>query len=465
MSRLSMEGAGRGGSGIEVSMQEKTRVIITQGHRAARVEEEFSFSHQDVPASSGYVAEYRERAWNAYTRMSIPDVSQEAWRRTDLKSLPAASFRLAGASESTIPAALLQPLVADQHGGQIVFGGGPDQVELDPELGKKGVIFTNLATAEALHSEKMQMILGRTVNAEEGKFAAMAGALARDGAFLYVPKGVVLDAPLHSVLWGPGAGAAHFSHLLVYLDEGAEATYVHESASPTESEAALHAGIVEVIVAAGGSLRFVELQSWGRHAWNFTHERIRLEKGARLDWIFGAIGSRLTKNFSELDLAGEGSSGRMSGFYFTDGSQHLDHDTQQNHLAPHTTSDLLFKGALRGHSRSVWQGMIYVARGASKADGYQANRNLVLDEAARADSIPGLEILADDVRCTHGATVGKLEQEPLFYLRSRGIPGAEAARILVEGFFDPIMQRIPFEGVRARFQQTIIDKMSTPSAA
>jgi Fe-S cluster assembly protein SufD len=396
-------------------------------------------------------------------RMPIPDVSQEAWRRTDLKSLPAADFKLAGSSDWAVPPHLLQPLVADEHGGQIVLGGARRHVEIDPELVKKGVIFTDLATAVSTHPEIVQTILGSTVNCEEGKFAAMAGALSRDGVLLYVPKGVTLDTPLHSVFWGPGAGAAHFSHLLVFLDEGAEATYVHESASPTEPQDALHAGIVEILVAPGGSLRFVELQSWGRHVWNFTHERIRLEKDARLDWIFGAIGSKLTKNFSELDLAGEGATGRMSGFYFTDGTQHLDHDTQQNHLAPHTTSDLLFKGALKGHSRSVWQGMIYVARGAAKTDGYQANRNLVLDDDARADSIPGLEILADDVRCTHGATVGKLEAEPLFYLKSRGIPESDAVRLLVEGFFDPIMQRIPFEGVRARFQQAILDKMGEPS--
>jgi Fe-S cluster assembly protein SufD len=396
--------------------------------------------------------------------MQIPNISEEAWRRTDLKSLPAAAFRLMEAPEAAVPAQLLRPLVADQHGGQILLRAGRYQIEVDPELVRKGVVFTDLESAESTHPMLVQKILGQTVNAEEGKFAAMAGALARDGVFLYVPKGVVLDAPVHSVLWGPGAGAAHFSHLLVYLDEGAKATFVHESASPTESKDALHAGIVEGIVGPGGSLRFVELQSWGRHVWNFTHERIRLEKDAQLDWIFGAIGSKLTKNFSELDLAGEGASGRMSGFYFTDGTQHLDHDTQQNHLAPHTTSDLLFKGALRERSRSVWQGMIYVARGASKTDGYQANRNLVLDEAARADSIPGLEILADDVRCTHGATVGKLEQEPLFYLRSRGIGHAEAVRLLVEGFFDPIMQRIPFEGVRARFQQAILEKMGTASS-
>jgi Fe-S cluster assembly protein SufD len=222
----------------------------------------------------------------------------------------------------------------------------------------------------------------------------------------------------------------------------------------------MHAGVVEIYVGRDANLRFVELQSWGRHVWNFSNERSRVERGGNLDWIFGAVGSRLTKNFSDLDLAGEGAQGRMSGFYFTDGAQHLDHDTQQNHLAPHCTSDLLFKGALKGKSRSVWQGMIYVAPGAQKTDGYQANRNLVLDEQARADSIPGLEILADDVRCTHGATVGKLEQEPLFYLKSRGIPQREAEQLVVEGFFDPIMQRIPFEGVRERFQEAIQKKLS-----
>jgi Iron-regulated ABC transporter permease protein SufD len=205
----------------------------------------------------------------------------------------------------------------------------------------------------------------------------------------------------------------------------------------------------------------VELQSWGQHVWNFSHERVRVGRDASVDWIFGAVGSRLTKNFSELDLVGEGATGRMSGFYFTNDHQHLDHDTQQNHLAPHTTSDLLFKGALKGKSRSVWQGMIYVAPGAQKTDGYQANRNLVLSDEARADSIPGLEICADDVRCTHGATVGKLEEEPLFYLRSRGIPRPEAEKLLVEGFFDPIMQRIPFEGVRERFQKAIEEKLAS----
>jgi Fe-S cluster assembly protein SufD len=316
-----------------------------------------------------------------------------------------------------------------------------------------------LHTAEREHPELIAKLAGQIVRPEEGKFAALASAFSQNGVLLYVPKGVTVEQPLHSILWGPGAGLAHISHLLIWVDDGASVTYVHETASPDEAIASMHAGSLEVRVGSGAALKFVELQSWGRHVWNFTHARAQVERDGNLDWIFGAVGSKLTKTFAEIDLAGEGASGRMSGFYFVDGSQHLDLDTQQNHLAPHTTSDLLYKGALKSASRTVWQGMIYVAPGAQKTDGYQANRNLVLSREARADSIPGLEILADDVRCTHGATVGKLEEEPLFYLKSRGIPQVEAEQLMVEGFFDPIMQRIPFEGVRERFRQVIHSKM------
>jgi Fe-S cluster assembly protein SufD len=411
------------------------------------------------------LTEYRQRAWQAYQRISIPVPTEEAWRRTDLRFFPAEVFRLPREQDMadlpTVPAELLKPLVADQHGGRIILTPGGAQVELDPKLASQGVIFTDLKTAETEHPELLARMLGKTVSPEEGKFAALAGAFAQTGVVLYVPRGVQVEEPFQSVFWAPGADLAQISHLLVLIDEGASATYVHEAASPVDAKVnAMHAGLVEIQVMQGANLRFVELQSWGQNVWNFSHERVRVERDGNLDWIFGAVGSRLTKNFSELDLAGQGAVGRMSGFYFTDGSQHLDHDTQQNHLAPNTTSDLLFKGALKGKSRSVWQGMIYVAPGAQKTDGYQANRNLVLSDHARADSIPGLEILADDVRCTHGATVGKLEQEPLFYLKSRGIPQKDAERLVVEGFFDPIMQRIPFEGVRERFQQAILDKMS-----
>ncbi len=439
------------------------KVVIKTGRKAASAKE-FSFTREMVDSTSPVLGTYRAEAWSAYEETSLPSIQDEAWRRTDLRKMPIERFRIPaeGAFEDlpAVPEELLKPLVGDAHGGQVMLLPGGSQVSLDPELAAKGVVFTDFKTAEKEHPELLQKLIGNIVRAEDGKFAALAAALSQNGVLLYVPRNVQIEAPLHSVLWGPGADLAHLSHVIVQVEEGASVTYVHEAASPDEDGAhTFHAGLVEINVADGANLRFVELQSWGKHVWNFSHERVSVGRDANLDWIFGAIGSRLTKNFSDLDLVGKGASGRMSGFYFADDTQHLDHDTQQNHLVPNTSSDLLFKGALKDESRSVWQGMIYVTPGAQKTDGYQANRNLILSEAARADSIPGLEISADDVRCTHGATIGKIDPEPLFYLRSRGIPQEDAERLVVEGFFDPIMQRIPFEGVRERFQQAIKDKL------
>jgi Fe-S cluster assembly protein SufD len=453
-------------------MATRNVVTRTRGREQTRTTD-FPFTKDMIPQFSGdqetFFNGQRQDAWGVYTSLPLPKTTDEPWRRTDLRGLKSGSFQLVTAGDRAVseqlppaPGELLEPLAGEQHGGQVLVLPGETRVQLSQELSEKGVVFTDLATAQQEHPELLKKIIGKIVRPEEGKFAALAAALAQSGVFVYVPRGLQVDEPLHSVLWGPGTGLAYTSHILVYLEEGASLTYVHEAASPTEKDGqTLHAGLVEIHVGAGANLRFVELQSWGEHVWNFSHERAHVDRDGNLDWIFGALGSRLTKNFSELDLIGQGSVGRMSGFYFTDGVQHLDHDTQQNHFAPNTTSDLLFKGALKDSSRSVWQGMIYVSPGAQKTDGYQANRNLVLSKHARADSIPGLEILADDVRCTHGATVGKIDPDHVFYLRSRGIPYEDAERLIVEGFFDPIMQRISFEGVRTRFQQAILDKMNS----
>jgi Fe-S cluster assembly protein SufD len=451
-----------------------TKKIITRTRDKVQTHTaDFPFTHDMIPQFGGeqetVFIDYREDAWEVYQSLPLPKTTDEPWRRTDLRKLKIGSFKLVKAGDQAIsdqlpsPSSdLLEPLVGDQHGGQVLMLPGETRVQLSKDLADKGVVFTDLATAQREYPDLLKKILGKVVRPEEGKFAAMAAALAQGGVFVYVPRGFEVKEPLQSILWGPGTGFAYTSHILVYLEEGASLTYVHEAASPTESEGqTLHAGLVEIHVGAGANLRFVELQSWGEHVWNFSHERAQVDRDGNLDWIFGALGSRLTKNFSELDLIGQGSNGRMSGFYFTDGVQHLDHDTQQNHFAPNTTSDLLFKGALKDASRSVWQGMIYVSPGAQKTDGYQANRNLILSRQARADSIPGLEIQADDVRCTHGATVGKIDPDQVFYLRSRGIPYEDAERLIVEGFFDPIMQRIAFEGVRTRFQQAISDKLNS----
>jgi Fe-S cluster assembly protein SufD len=448
-----------------------TRTVVTRSRRNDKfAENDFTFTQGMIPALTdswsgpALVSDFRNRAWQSFYQLPMPKTSDEAWRRTDLRGMKAGSFRIpTDSDQNKLPAApkrLLRALLDRTHGGQLVIQPRGLTQYLDPTLAEKGVIFTDLNQAEQRHADKLAHIMGQVVRPEEGKFAALAAAFAKYGVFIYVPAGVQVEAPLHSVLWGPGDSLAYFSHIMVWLGDGASLTYVHEAASPTLTAAqTLHAGNVELHIGDGANLKFVELQSWGKHVWNFSHERAQVGRDGNLDWIFGALGSRLTKNFTELELLGDGATGRMSGFYFTDGDQHLDHDTQQNHLAKNTTSDLLFKGALKGNSRSVWQGMIYVAPGAQKTDGYQANRNLVLSNKARADSIPGLEILADDVRCTHGATVGKIDPEPIFYLLSRGIPYNQAERLIVEGFFDPIMQRIEFDGVRARFKQAIMEKM------
>jgi Fe-S cluster assembly protein SufD len=431
---------------------------------------DFPFTRGMIPALSAnwkgpaFLRDYRERAWEAYTTLPMPSVKDEAWRRTDIHSLDVANFSLPDGNSMerlrTTPNWLLKPLAKKMQGGQVIIRPNMTEVKLDDELIRQGIIFTDLRTAETEYADELALIIGQIVKPGEGKFAALTAAMEMYGIFIYVPEGVHVEIPLHSVIWGPGSGLAYFSHIMVWLEPGSSLTYVHEAASRDgEKKQSMHSGLVEIHISDNARLQFVELQSWGDNVWNFSHERVHVGKNANLEWTFGALGSSLTKNFSEIDLIGEGAVGKMSGFYFTDGKQHLDHDTQQNHLAPQTTSDLLFKGALKDNSRSVWQGMIYVAPGAQKTDGYQANRNLVLSPKARADSIPGLEILADDVRCTHGATVGKIDQDSVFYLLSRGIPYTEAEHLIVEGFFDPIMQRIPFEGVRKRFQQAILKKM------
>jgi Fe-S cluster assembly protein SufD len=445
------------------------QTVVTKTRKASgQKDKDFSFSKELIPNREGgteFVRKYRADAWESYKNTRMPNTGDEPWRRTDLRKLDAAGFQIPSNGKisniSAVPGELLEPLVGDRQAGQIILAPGQTTVELDPELENQGVIFCDLATAEREHGEVLQRIMGQVVKIDEGKFAAMAAAFSDSGVLVYVPKDVKVELPLHSILWGPGVGLAYFSHILIWLEEGAELTYVHEAASPSEvGGQTMHAGLVEIHVSPRANLRFVELQSWGDHVWNFTHKRALVDRDGNLDWVFAAVGSHLTKDFSDLDLIGEGAFGRMSGFYFTDGTQHLDHDTQQNHMAPNTTSDLLFKGALKETSRSVWQGMIYVAPGAQKTDGYQANRNLVLSNKARADSIPGLEIMADDVRCTHGATVGKIDPDELFYLHSRGIGKSDAEQLIVEGFFDPIMQRIPFPGVQDRLKRAITRKMA-----
>jgi Fe-S cluster assembly protein SufD len=426
-----------------------------------------SFDGDDVRAVSARLGEprslakMRRQAWKAYQDLPMPAATDEAWRRMPLAAMPGSSLSLKRANETALPRAISRSLKDRREPSYIILRPGlPTQREAPAALGEKGVIFCDWATAVREHSGLLSRHTGSVIRHDTDKLTALVGALASDGLLIYVPPGVELAYPLQAVLWAPGNGRAFFSRVLVVVGEGSSLTLVLESASPTGKEAeSLHVGIVELIVQEGAKLRFVELQNWGHHMWNLSRERTRIGPSGEVEWIYGALGSHVSKSFLDLNLDGQGASARFQGLFFGDGQQHLEHNTQQNHMNAHTTSDLLIKGALTGSSRSVWRGMVYVSPQAQQADGYQANRNLLLSGDAHADSIPGLEILADAVRCSHAATVSQLEEEPIYYLMTRGIEHDEAAKLLLDGFFNAIVARFPNASLRKRVQDAIHRKL------
>ncbi|MDT8304507.1 MAG: Fe-S cluster assembly protein SufD [Anaerolineae bacterium] len=409
-----------------------------------------------------WMRDLRLRAWDQFSQTPLPTTKDEPWRRTDLRRFrledfgPSLNGEHAGAD---VPDYLAAQLTEDEAGGVLVeVNGVATKYELSDQLKEQGVIFIDMHTAVREHPELVRRyFMTQAVKPEDGKFAQMHAAFWRGGTFVYVPRHVKAAAPLHNSLWAVNGNT--YTHTLVVLDEGAEAIMIDEYGSETGEAPALHNGAVELIVGDGASLTYVSLQDFGTNTWQFTHERGRVGRDARLDWVISAMGTRLTKSFQTAEIDGRGGWARMSGLFFANRRQHLDLDTQQNHNAPDTVSDLLYKGALKDKARSVWQGMIKALPDSQRIDGFQANRNLLLERTARADSIPGLEIEADDVRCTHASTIGHLDETEIFYLMSRGIRRQTAVEMVVLGFFDPVMQRIPFEGVRARIAERILDKM------
>ncbi|MBN1202664.1 MAG: Fe-S cluster assembly protein SufD [Anaerolineae bacterium] len=439
-------------------------------HRVARDFQAPPLSRADVETLSAranepdWLLQARLAAWDVYETLPMPTTKDEAWRRTDYRHINWASAGyLAAANGGTyndIPAANRQPLLGEQQGGLIAFV--DDQIvhrEINAALSEQGVIFTDLRTAAAEHPELVRdHLMTHAVTPQDGKFAALNAALWTHGVFLYVPRGAAVELPAHSIFYTSQPGAT-LGHVLVVLEEDAQINYLHETLSPTLDTDASFVGVTELIVKDGANLRFVNLQDWGHHVFEFSHQRARVGNDGQLDWITGQMGGKLVKAFMEIDLDGKGSWGRMSALYFPDGKQFMDLDTQQNHNAPHTTSDLLFKGVLKDDARTVWQGMIKALPGAQKTDGFQANRSMLLSDNARADSIPGLEIEADDVRCTHAAAVGQIEEEMIYYLMSRGLPRAEAEKLAVDGYFVPVLDRIPFENVRDRLMAYVERKL------
>jgi Fe-S cluster assembly protein SufD len=370
---------------------------------------------QATVSEPAWLAGKREAALQTYTTLPVPSNRDEAWRFTNLRGFD-----------------------PDAHPAH------PGTLALDGEAG--GAVFTSLAQAVESHPELLERYLG-TVVPEDEKFSAANAAHWHDGVLVHVPAGVSVEAPLRALVELTDDGSALYHRVLVVLERGARATFVEEFRSEVPGYLNV---VVELVVADEARLEYVTIQHHHPETRQFGTHRATVGRDAELDWVAAALGGTRAKSRMESLLAGQGAHVKVTGAYYLTGSEHIDYDTTQEHAAPNTTSDLAFKGVLDDHSRAVWRGVIRVDKGAQKTDAYQENRNLLLSADAQATPIPGLEIEANDVRCTHGATVGQVDSAQLFYLMARGLDRVSAQRVIVRGFFEPVLERIGSPDARER---------------
>ncbi|MGC8779273.1 MAG: Fe-S cluster assembly protein SufD [Anaerolineae bacterium] len=406
-----------------------------------------------------WMLDLRLKAWRFFEEIPWPTGNEETWRRTKLTGFnledyaPVTGADPVAALHEEAARALAEVASAGNLGIQ---DGTLRTLELDEALARRGVIFCDLDTAVQKYPELVQKYFGSVVAIDENKFSALSFALWTSGTFVYVPRNVVLDKPLQAVIHQSAGKRAGYHHTIVATDEGAAVALAEDFLG---ADGGMTDSVVELIAGPNSQLHYLHLQNLAHTAWNFSTQRMYLERDSTLRYFIGSWGSRLSKNWINMELIGQGAGGELLGLYFPGGRQHLDHHTNQLHKASHASSDLLFKGALKDRARSVYQGYIKVYPGAQKTNAYQANRNLILSKQARADSIPGLEIEADDVRCTHGATAGQIPEEYIFYLMARGIDRTNAERMIVQGFFEEVLDRIPVEGVRNKLEAEIARKL------
>jgi Fe-S cluster assembly protein SufD len=389
----------------------------------------------------------------------MPSVRDEEWMRTDIRLFKFDRFGLpeqlaVAAPPAELPHALLAAGVS-LAGHVAAIDSQPAAASLADDWARQGVLFGSLDAMVHEHGDLLRPYFERhVVDPQKDKFSALQAAVWCGGTLLYVPKKVRIDEPLHS-LSALKNGGVDLGKTMVILDEGAEATMLSETASASAEAGGLHCGSIELIVEKGASLRYVNLQNWGHEVWHFAHQKANVDREGRLQWTIGALGSRLAKVNQHVAMTGPDAEVQVNGVMFTEGRQHLSYNTHQHHRAPYCKSDLLYKAALQDRSRTVWRGMIKVDKDAQRTDGYQRNDNLMLSRDARADSIPGLEIEADDVRCTHGSTSGRVDEQQLFYAMTRGYTRREAVRMIVTGFFQQVFDRITIESVRDALGEAI----------
>ena len=442
--------------------QKEVPVILRSKGISAEVVEALS----DFKNEPDWLKEKRLGAWRMFESMPMPTLRDEAWRYTDISDVSIEDFTPYASSpeansEEDLPEAV-QTLIREgeensallvQHNSETAFS------RVDEELARRGVVFTDLHTALEEHEDLVREHLFGLVPEDYDKFAALSAAAFSGGSFLYVPRGVDVEVPIQSYRWLDVVGSI-MPRTLVVVEEGASVTYIDEYASADDEDPAFSNGAVELYVGEGANLRYVSLQNWERNVLHFNTIRSSTEKDATINSLVVSLGSQLSRTNVEAGLTAAGGDSEMLGLYFADMEQVLDHHTLQDHIAPNAHSDLLYKGALRDESLAVFSGLIRVEPGAQKTDAYQTNRNLILGtDEAMAVSLPNLEIMADDVRCSHGSTTGQVDEVELFYLMSRGIPRREAEKLVVYGFFGEVTSRIPLRGLKEKLDRAIEGKI------
>ena len=403
-------------------------------------------------AEPQFLADRRAAAAAALAALELPSFGGvDGWEFTPIEGLELDSFTPASAGNEEGAA----PLISIE--------GGIRASSEDP--GPGAAVVMPLALAAERYPEVVQQHLGSVVADAGSPFVVRNDALWSDGLLVYVPKGVELSEPIIVNAVHEVAGSALHWRLLVVLEEGAKAELWHQTLSSDPQAEGLVNGVVELVVGASANLRFVDAQGLSESSWVFGSQRAVIERDASLDWITLGFGSANGKIFLETKLAGPGADARVTGAYATRDRQHLDYDTLQEHAAPDTTSDLAFRGILGGRSHAVWRGMIQVDEGAQRTDAFQESRNLLVSRKAHADAIPGLEILANDVRCTHAAAIAQVDPEQLFYLRSHGLDEAGAHRLVVEGFLHALVERFEEVPVREAVSAAIDTRLQLTLAA
>jgi Fe-S cluster assembly protein SufD len=417
-----------------------------------------------------WLRDARMRAQAVYADTPMPTTRLEDWRYTDIKKffkLDAFSFaEERGPSEADALPAGLRALIdeAGEASARLVQVDASVVLrELPEELAAQGVVFTSLEAAAREHPELVQKHFGTAITPDDGKFAALNSAFWTGGAFLYVPRDVQVEVPFRVYRWISEGGTAVGGRVLVVAEHGARVAIVEELGSDDLGKTALSVGAAEIFADEGAVVIYTQVQRYGRGVAHLSTDRLVAGRDAKITTLYTAFGADLGRIDVQCRMQAPGSHVDMLGLYIADGTQHFDHQTLQDHLAPHASSNLLFKGALNDTGRSVFRGLIRVHPKAQRTDAYQTNRNLILSDGARADSLPNLEIQADDVRCSHAATVGQLDEEEVFYLLSRGIPKTEAVRLVVFGFFGEVLEQLPLEQVKQELLRTVERKLAPKS--